>query len=66
MKTFLTEKNGVIGPRIEACDFEHAELLASNLGVEVIGEHKLTIFKDGFTDDDAKKLCKAMSESIEI
>ena len=65
MKTFLTEKDGFEGPEIEAIDFQHAEQQALELGVNVTGEHILTISCKGFTDIDADRICKALSESYE-
>lgn len=64
MKVFLTEKDGKAGERIEAFDLGHAKQLAwSEPGLEVIGEHVLTIQRDGFNENDADRMCKALSES---
>ena len=63
MKTFLTEKNGFEGEQIKAFDFGHAQQIAAEIGVEVVGEHVLTISRAGFTEEDAGRICKALSES---
>lgn len=63
MKLFLTQIDGHEGPPIRAIDFDHARQLAFELEAEVIGEHFLTIKKGGFTEQDAERLCKAMSET---
>jgi len=62
MKTFLTEVGDFEGPQIEAFDFGHAEQIAAEMGVTVIGEHVLTIQREGFTENDADRICKALSE----
>ncbi len=62
MKTFLTEKDGYEGETIEAFDFGHAQQIAWGIGLEVIGEHVLTIQREGFTEFDADRICKALSE----
>ena len=62
MKTFITEKAGFAGPNIEALDFAHAELLVQDTDLTVIGEHRLTISRKGFTPEDADKMCKAFAE----
>lgn len=68
MKIFLTQDQSGrrIGPRIEALDFGHAELLAEPLDVEVVGRHVLTMSGEDLTDDKVDKVCKASSESIKI
>lgn len=63
MKTFLTQKGRFRGPQIEALDFAHAEQQAFEMDVTVIGEHVLTLSRKGFTESDADRLCKALSES---
>ncbi len=62
MKTFLTEKDGFEGEQIEAFDFGQAQQIAAEMGVEVVGEHVLTISREGFTEEDADRMCKAFSE----
>lgn len=62
MKIFLTEKDGFEGEQIEAFDFGHAQQIAWGMNVEVIGEHVLTIQRKGFTEIDADRICKALSE----
>ena len=66
MKTFITEKNGFEGPEIEALDFGHAEQLAKDIddNLVVSGKHILTIQRDGFTAEDADRMCKALSEEV--
>ncbi len=65
MKTFITEVEGHEGPQIEAFDFGHAQQQAwAEPGVEVIGELMLTIQRDGFTEKDADRICKALSEDL--
>ena len=68
MPTFLTEKDGFEGPKIEADAFWHAEHLAKeiDLNLEVVGEHILTIKRLGFSEADADKMCKAFSEEEKI
>ena len=64
MKTFITEIDGCEGPQIEALDFGHAQQQAwAEPGVEVVGELVLTIQRRDFTEKDADKMCKAISES---
>ncbi len=64
MKKFLTRIGDFEGPKIEAFDFGHAQQIAWGMeGVEVIGEHVLTILRPGFTEDDADRICKALSEN---
>ena len=63
MKTFITEKDNREGPQIEAFDFGHAQQQAwSEPGLEVVGELVLTIQREGFTESDADRMCKAFSE----
>lgn len=68
MKTFLTEKDGVEGPKIEADAFWHAEHLARGIdpGLKVVGKHILTLKRQGFSEEDANRMCKAFSEEEEI
>ena len=68
MPTFLTEKDGFDGPKIEADAFWHAEHLAKeiDLGLEVAGEHILTIRRPGFSEADANRMCKAFSKEEKI
>ena len=65
MDTFLTQLGCRVGPRIEALDFGHAEILAKSIddNLEVVGEHVLTLSRDDFDDDDADRICRALSES---
>ena len=64
MRTFITERDGCEGERIEAFDFGHAQQIAwATPGLKVIGRHVLTIQRKGFTDNDADRICKALSES---
>jgi len=63
MKTFLTEKEGFEAEPIEALDFGHAQQIAWGLGVEVIGEHILTIQREGFTEEDANRMCKDLLDT---
>lgn len=65
MKTFITEIEGHEGPQIDAFDFGHARQQAWGIpGLEVSGELVLTIQKEGFTDKDADRICKALSEDL--
>lgn len=64
MKTFLTEKDGFEAELIEAFDFGHAQQIAWGLGVEVIGEHILTIQREGFNEADADRICEALSKGV--
>ena len=66
LKTYLTQIGEYEGPKIEALDFGHAEIIAGKMGIKVIGEHKLTISCEGFTDLGADRICKALSESVEV
>ena len=68
METYLTEKDGVEGPKIEADAFWHAEHLARgiDLGLKVVGKHILTISRPGFSEADANRMCKAFSEGEKI
>lgn len=64
MKTFITQNGDFEGPQIEALDFGHAQQQSwSEPGLEVIGELVLTIRRPNFTEEDADKMCKALSES---
>lgn len=63
MSTFLTQVGNFEGPQIEAFDFGHAQQQAwSEPGLEVVGELVLTIQRPGFTEEDADRICKALSE----
>ena len=62
MKLFLTKNGNFAGPQIEALDMAHAQQQAFDMDVEVVGEHILTISKKGFTEKDADRMCRALSE----
>lgn len=66
MKTFITQDGIAAGPKIEALDFPHAVGISEELGITVIGELKLTIYKEDMTNEDADRITKRLSESIEI
>lgn len=67
MRTFLTQVGDLEGPQIEAFDFGHAQQQAwSEPGLEIVGELVLTIQRPGFTEEDADRICKALSEEKRI
>lgn len=64
MKNFITRIGDYAGPQIEAFDSGHAKQIAAEMDLDliVIGEHILTISREGFTEADADRMCKALSE----
>lgn len=63
MKTFITHKDRVVGPEIEACDHAHAQMLAEDIDEDLIvdGELRLTIISASMTPNKADNMIKAMT-----
>ena len=62
MSLFLTQRVRP-GRSIEAIDYEDARQQAlSEQGLEVVGEHILTIQRRGFNENDADRILEALSE----